>query len=147
VNLSPHFTLAEFTASDTALARRIDNTLPEELEGNARDTCEMMEKIRSRLLGCPVLISSGYRSPQLNEKVGGKRTSDHLRAMAVDFTCPSFGSPREVCLALVPALNEIEIGQLIYEGTWVHVSTRRPAAASNRVISIRHGVASLGIQE
>ena len=42
-----------------------------------------MEVLRSRA-GAPIIINSGYRSPQLNKKIGGVPTSNHLTGCAVD---------------------------------------------------------------
>lgn len=145
VNLSTHFTLAEFTASDTASGRGIDNSLPGDLLGEAQHTCLMLEAIRKKLGDAPVVITSGYRCPDLNAAVGSQnatpttRGSDHLYALAVDFKCPDFGTPLQICRALEPHLSELGIGQLIHEfGQWVHVSTRPPAREVNRVITITH---------
>ena len=70
---------------------------------------------------CRVIrISSGYRSPELNAAIRGAKKSAHLEGYAADFTCPSFGSPREVVRAI--AASVIEFDQCIYEGTWVHIS-------------------------
>lgn len=142
MKLTAHFTLEEFTASETAARRGIDNTLPPALQQTAVDTCEMMERIRTqlaRLAGreIPIVVTSGYRSAALNVAIGSGPGSDHPRAMAVDFKAPAFGTPFEVATALAPLVSEIGIGQLIHEfGSWVHVSTRRPAKEVNRIITI-----------
>lgn len=157
MNLTPHFTLAEFTASTTAAAKGIDNTLPPELMPNALATAELLERIRAELstragYTVPIKLSSGYRSPALNMAVGSKSTSDHPRAQAADFTAPSFGTPAQVCRALAPLVSVLGIGQLIYEcpsadRRWVHVSTRLPSKLVNRVITISAAGDMLGIQE
>jgi uncharacterized protein YcbK (DUF882 family) len=140
--MTPHFTIAEFTRSDVASRKGIDNTLPDELLPAATAALEMMERIRAALStiaghDIPIRISSGYRSPALNIIVGSAMTSDHPKACAVDFTAPTFGAPIEVCNALAPRVSELGIGQLIHEfGQWVHVSTRMPPLAINRVITI-----------
>lgn len=142
MNLTAHFSLKEFTASETAARRGIDNTLPAALQGTAVQTCEMMERIRTHLTRLarreiPIIVTSGYRSPALNAAIGSSAGSDHPRGQAVDFKAPAFGTPYEVATALVPLVDEIGIGQLIHEfGTWVHVSTRKPERAVNRVITI-----------
>jgi hypothetical protein len=74
------------------------------------------------LLKHPVLVNSWYRSPQVNWNVGGSKTSQHVKGEAVDFRCPGFGTPLEVCRFLSEHLAELGIDQLIYEVTWVHVS-------------------------
>lgn len=147
MNLTQHFTAAEFTDSDTATRHGIDNSLPETLLADAVATCEMLERIRE-LLDAPVIVTSGYRCPDLNAAIGSGRTSDHVKAMAADFKAPAFGTPKEVCEALLPNLDELGIGQLIHEfGRWVHVSTRRPDKAVNRVITITARGTEPGIQE
>jgi hypothetical protein len=145
LQMSSHFTLAEFTASTTAARKQIDNSLPEDLMGNAMETLNMMETIRQYLSNTighdvPIKISSGYRSPQLNAAIGGSIGSDHQQARAVDWTAPSFGTPSEIAKALAPYVNELGIGQLINEfpgvNGWVHTSTKTPVLAINRVITI-----------
>jgi len=151
--VTPHFSLAEFVRSDLAVRRGIDNRLPPELVPAALQTLEMMERIRQRLSelarrDVPILISSGYRSPALNMAVGSSSTSDHPRAAACDWTAPSFGSPHDVCQALVPLVGALGIGQLIHEfGQWVHTSTRVPQRVANRIITISHAGTVPGIVE
>jgi zinc D-Ala-D-Ala carboxypeptidase len=145
--LSEHFTVAEFTASRTALARGIDNDLPIELLANARATAAMLERIRSHLSDLkgrtvPIIVTSGYRSQALNSAIGGSPRSDHLQALAADIRAPSFGTPLEVARALEGVTDEMGIGQLINEypdrggAGWVHVSIQSPAQAINRIITV-----------
>lgn len=146
MKLSTHFTLAEFTASDTAERRRIDNSLPPELLNAAQNTAEMMEKIRAVLGDQEITVTSGYRCPDLNRAIGSGDSSDHLKAAAVDFKCPSFGSPRAIALHLADKIDSLGIGQLIFEfDSWVHVSTRRPSRDVNRVITINQAGTHAGI--
>jgi hypothetical protein len=120
MNLSPHFTLEELTASETAARRGIDNTPPQAVIARLRHTAMGLEAVRIRL-GAPVIISSGYRSPELNLAVGGSTNSDHMTGDAVDFICPGFGAPSTIVSALKDA--GIEFDQLIEEfGRWVHMS-------------------------
>lgn len=144
--LSAHFTVAEFTASRTALDRGIDNDLPIELLANARATAAMLERIRSHLSDLkgstvPVIIQSGYRSEALNRAVGGSPRSDHMQALAADFRAPAFGRPVDVARALEPVASELGIGQLINEfpdtgNGWVHVSIQSPDREINQVITV-----------
>ena len=140
--MTPHFTLDEFTRSDTATRLGIGNALPEHLRDEARQTLEMAERIRAHLGGRPLFITSGYRSPELNRILNSRPTSDHLQAKAIDFIVPAFGSPIEVCFALQGVLDSLGIGQLIHEfGRWVHVSRSLPSRPVNRLITIdRQGV-------
>jgi len=123
VMLSPHFTLDEMTASQTAAREGIPNQPDQVAMGNlVRLTNECMEKIRTILGAKPIIISSGYRGPELNKAIGGSTTSAHMVGLAADFTCPGYGTPLDICHALMPHLNELHIDQLIYEyDSWVHV--------------------------
>lgn len=143
MQLTPHFSLEELTITDH---RWIDNTLPVELLGEAKLTAQFMETIRSELSrvaghDVPIEVTSAYRCPALNTAVGSKPTSDHPHMAAVDFKCPSFGSPRDVARALVPLVNVLGIGQLIYEIDWCHVSRIRVMNPINRILTINRGAA------
>ena len=151
--MSEHFSLAEFVRSDVAIRKGIDNSLPKELAEDAAKTIEMMERIRQHLCrlaqkDIPIHISSGYRCKPLNAAVGSSPTSDHIKASAVDFTAPRFGTPVQICNALAPHVSVLGIGQLIHEfGQWVHTSWRVPMQPINRVITISHAGIVPGIQE
>lgn len=153
MHLTEHFTVSEFTASDTAARMGIDNSLPASLLGAAKETALMLEQIRDKLSSLvrrpvPIILTSGYRCPALNRAIGGASSSDHMRALAVDFKAPAFGSAYEVARALAPYVSELEIGQLIHEfGSWVHVSTRRPDKQLNRIITISRRGTEVGILE
>jgi len=153
MKLSPHFTVAEFTASDTAARMGIDNSLPEDLVDNAIATAQMLERIRYYLgkfdgTPVPIILSSGYRCPELNRSIGSGKTSDHLKAMAADFKAPAFGSPFEVCQALEPMVDKLQIGQLIFEfNRWIHVSIRTPDKPVNRILTISGRGTEPGIVE
>lgn len=120
MNLSPHFTLAEFTASQTAARRGIANNPPPDVLERLKITAAGMEKVRA-VLGKPVTVSSAYRSPALNKAVGGAKNSAHVEGWAVDFNCHAFGSPLEVARKIQAA--GIAYDQIIHEfGSWVHIS-------------------------
>jgi hypothetical protein len=133
--LSSHLTLVEFTHSDTAARFCIDNSLPENLLEAAIQTGVMLERIR-KVLGTPMLISSGYRCPELNKVIGSGPASDHPKAAALDFKAPRFGTPLAICKVLLPRMKELGIGQMIYEHSWVHISTRAPIYLSNAVLTL-----------
>jgi len=117
MQLSPHFSLAELTETNTGL--------PNVPNGVRRDRlillADRMEKVRSILGDKPIKITSGYRSPAVNKKVGGVANSDHMSAWVCDFQCQQFGTPYEICKELV--LSRLKFDQLICEkGVWVHIS-------------------------
>lgn len=149
--LSPHFTLEEFTASDLAARKAIDNHLPQALMASASSTARMLERVRDKLSEIkgqevPVFITSGYRCHELNELIGSKETSHHRLALAADIKAPTFGTAKEVAKALVPFVNAIGIGQLILEfNSWVHVSAWPVDNANNRILTIDHDGVKMGI--
>jgi hypothetical protein len=118
MKLSEHFTLAEFEFSQTAIRHGIDNRLPPELYDNARRICALLEEARA-VLQKPIHITSGYRCPDLNVRIGGAGKSAHMEALAADFVAPAFGTPLEITEILASVLKDFD--QLIYEGTWVHI--------------------------
>ena len=86
----------------------------------ARLLAEGLERVRM-LTGFPLEISSGYRSPELNRRVGGANSSQHVQGLAADFTCAEFGSPVDIIKAIRD--SGIEFDQCILEyAKWVHIS-------------------------
>ena len=119
MKLSEHFHLDEFVTSQTAARHGIDNRPPPAVLTRLRILAAHLERARVILGGKPLLISSGYRSPPLNARIGGSKTSAHLRGDAADFICPGYGGPLAVCRAI--AESDLAFDQLIEEGTWVHL--------------------------
>lgn len=119
-NLSPNFTLEELVYSNTANSKGISNIPNAEVKANLIVLAQNLELVRS-LLNTPILISSGYRSPELNKAVKGAASSQHVLGQAVDFTSPKFGTPRQI-IEKIKGSN-IEYDQLILEfDKWVHIS-------------------------
>ena len=88
LQLSEHFTLAEFERSATAQACGIDNNVPAQYIPTLQQLCkEVLEPLRS-FVGGPIVISSGYRCNQLNVKVGGAYASQHTLGEAADIQLP-----------------------------------------------------------
>ena len=91
MRLSTNFTLAEFTKSQTATRKGLDNTPgPEHLENAKALFQNVVQPVRDNF-GVTV-INSGYRGPALNEAVGGSSKSQHCKGEAVDIECPGTGN-------------------------------------------------------
>jgi hypothetical protein len=128
MKLSEHFDLNEFTASETATRKGIDNTPPPVVTEKLRMLAATLEQVRSLLGGNSIRISSGYRSLALNQHIGSSHTSAHIFGYAADFTCPAFGTPLEVAKKI--AGSNLKFDQLICEGVsqskpegvWIHIS-------------------------
>lgn len=117
MNLSPHFSLDELIASQTAVRQGIGNAPPARALSNLYRVAATLEAVRALVLA-PINISSGYRSPALNKAVGGAANSAHVLGLAVDFTAAGM-TPRQLAERI--AASPIVFDQLIYEGTWVHL--------------------------
>ena len=76
MNLSPHFTLKELCKSQTASRFNLDNLPTDEHIENLKYLCEtILEPVREKY--GPFTPTSGYRSKELNEKIGGSQKSQH----------------------------------------------------------------------
>jgi putative chitinase len=127
MQLTQHFNLKEFTRSETAMRKGIDNTPNAVHANNLKLVCEkILEPVRNHF-GKPVRINSGYRGPALNAAVGGSSKSQHCNGEAVDFEIDGLANPE---LAKWVSEN-CEFDQIILEfydpkegpnSGWVHAS-------------------------
>lgn len=122
--LSNHFTLEEFTASETADKLGIDNSLcvvyDMYIVSNLETLCRFtLEPIREKLR-CPIYVSSGFRSQRLNVEVGGSPTSDHRYGLAADIYFDNFANKwYEVVMLLIT--SAIPFDQLIVYKNFLHI--------------------------
>ena len=130
MSFAPNFPQHEFEASQNAARKGIDNSLPaDKLDDmvkvswwlqELRNKINRIHRTESRARELPVIITSGYRCPELNTAIGGSSTSQHMRAQAVDIHVPGMTARQ-----LVDFIAEHMTGydQMIEEfGRWVHVS-------------------------
>ena len=126
MKLSKHFTLQEFTKSQTATRLGLKNQPGPEHIVRLEALCEnVLEPVRV-FFNIPFSPSSGYRSPELCKAIGSKPTSQHARGEAVDFEVPGL-SNRDVAQWIV---DNLDFDQLILEfyeegdpnSGWIHVS-------------------------
>ena len=115
--LSEHFSLEELTVTSH---REYDNTPNEDQINNITRVAQLLEKVKALLGGKPVMVNSGYRSPQVNLAVGSKPTSQHCLGCAADIRVPGM-TPDEVVQAI--KASDIPYDQLIREfDSWTHIS-------------------------
>ena len=128
MRLSANFTLAEFTKSQTATRKGLDNTPGEEHLANAKELfANVVQPVRENF-GVTV-INSGYRGPALNEAVGGSSKSQHCKGEAVDIECLK-ATTEEVSRYIH---DNLDFDQLILEfytpgdpnSGWTHVSYKK----------------------
>jgi len=119
MRLTQNFTLAEMTASQTAVRNGIDNTPDAACIENLRRLCNILEEIRT-LVGKPITITSGFRGREVNATIGGSKNSQHMYGCAADFRITGL-TPDEVIRIILTA--GIKFDQLIREyDSWVHIS-------------------------
>lgn len=117
MNLSPNFTLEELVISETAARKRIDNKPGQDEMANLTRLAETLEEVRE-LLSRPIVITSGYRSRELNHAIGGSPLSVHCHGLAADFIAPPIAVD-DICKRI--ATSDIGFDQLIKEYQWVHL--------------------------
>ena len=132
VNLSEHFTLAELTKTSV----KIDNVPNEEQVKNLRRLCRWLEQLRRRwnnLYGegdAPIIINSGFRSPEVNKAVGGATLSNHLTGCAVDIRCIGIEQALRYAAILldISDLNHEDFDELLIEQKayvyWIHFAVK-----------------------
>lgn len=131
LRLAKNFLLSEFLQSETATRKGIDNTPTREHIANLQKyTGPGMQRVRDLINkptlchkpNVPIIITSGYRSEKLNYAIGGSLKSQHSKGQAADFIAPGYGTPKDICELIVENARAIDFDQLIWEGTWVHIS-------------------------
>lgn len=135
-----HFTFQEFERSDTAARRKIDNRMPELVEAHVVELVDILLDPLREAWGGPLVVTSGYRCPALNEAVGGSATSAHTAGWAADLV-PASDDPRGV-QGLVDFVVEwltatsLPFDQLIDERSgrsrWLHIGIRNLKGAQRR---------------
>ncbi len=140
--ITKNFTWQEVTQSREATANGRRNALPRHLRSSALRMAKAAENVRSLLGGyagyeCPIFPTSWYRSAWLNMRVGGHPRSSHRLAAGMDLLSPAYGHPFDVATAISENLDYLGLGQVIYEGSWVHIQTLRPGRDINRIITVR----------
>ena len=125
MKLSANFSLSEFTKSEFATRNGISNTAsPLVIEKLQAWTDNILQPVRDKF--GPVIVTSGYRSPEANKAVGGSTTSHHCFGYAADFEVLNMDN-RELAIYIRDELAEFT--QLILEfyngdpdSGWVHCS-------------------------
>ena len=126
--LSEHFTLGELTKSGSH--PEVYNIPSHEAIANLTNLSKWLEVLRE-CAGTPIIINSGYRSPQLNRKIGGAANSNHLTGCAVDIR--TSGMEQAICYAAILInyakesqhdFDELLIEKNRYGAVWVHFAVR-----------------------
>ena len=126
INLSEHFSLGEVTKSSHTEINNIPSHVAIE---NLKRVCTWLEVLRGRV--GPIIINSGYRSPELNKKVGGAPTSNHLTGCAVDIRVAGIEQAFRYAVILMDYADETkqDYDELLIERNkggeyWLHFAVR-----------------------
>lgn len=119
---SEFFTLSELTKSSTASRYQINNTPSDEIIRNLQYGVDMVLDPLRRMYGKPIVITSGYRSPQLNKKVGGVANSWHTQGNAADIHVSSVTEATKIfsILQKIPSVDTA-LFEHSTSGQWLHV--------------------------
>ncbi|ASV44181.1 hypothetical protein PBI_SCTP2_166 [Salicola phage SCTP-2] len=138
--LSKDFKLKEFLKSQTASRKNIDNTPGSEQLNNIRNLVDnLLQPLRTHV-DSVLIVTSGYRSPKLNEEIGGSETSQHIEGQAADIESTVYNTYE---LAEIIKDN-FDFDQLILEfynpnegdnSGWVHVSYVNDKENRNEVMT------------
>jgi len=119
MKLTEHFSIEEFERSQYAERHGINNKMGGDALSCAADLCENLLEPLREIWGKPIHISSGFRCKALNKAIGGAEGSQHTKGQAVDIAA----SPNDLMdIATRIQKFELPFDQLIYEGSWIHVS-------------------------
>ena len=136
IRLSEHFTLGEVCKTNHKTA---DGNIPSrECIENLKNLCEnWLEELRyshNTLYGKkdePIIITSGYRSPEVNKLVGGSPNSNHLTGCAVDIRVTGMEQAKQYAEILRKYadeshqdFDEILIEKNRYGAVWLHFAVR-----------------------
>jgi len=129
MKLTEHFSYEELTFTTH---REFDNTPPAFALNNLQRLAEFLEQVRD-LLGKPIIVDSGYRSPEVNHAVGSTSNSQHIKGCACDFRVPSM-TPAEVVETIHK--SDLAYDQLILELGWTHISIPNTDDANARKMAL-----------
>ena len=145
--LSEHFTLGEMTKSGSH--PEVYNIPSHEAIANMKRLCQWLEVLRERASpdpskgrGEPIIINSGYRSPQLNKKIGGVANSNHLTGCAVDIRVSGMEQLIRYAAILLDYAEELhqDFDELLieknrYGAIWLHFAVR-PSGNRRKILFI-----------
>ena len=124
MKLTNNFNLSEFNKHNFAL----NETVLKNIQALANNLQVLRDEVKK-----PIKITSGYRSPEHNAKVGGVKSSKHITGEAADFKIEGM-TPKQVAAVIekLIAAGKVEQGGIGIYSTWVHYDHRNTKARWNK---------------
>lgn len=134
-----YFTIQELTYSATAKKHNIDNTPTEEIKKNLEELIEFLNPMREAW-GSSILVSSGYRCDEVNEKLGGAKNSGHKYGWTADIL-PANNKKLKFFEFMKEYLSDKDFDELILEtnsqgATWIHFALKGKDGRQRKKIRI-----------
>lgn len=123
MQLTPHFSLFELAGTSNEQYKKLNLLKAQEQMGKMYMLAGFAERVRE-IIGKPMIITSGYRCPELNKAIGGALTSQHIFCEAIDFVVKGL-RPEDIFNRIVT--SDLKYNQIIIErnksgSQWVHIS-------------------------
>lgn len=115
--LTNNFSLQEFNS-------KCGRAIPNSVMPNILQLAKNLQVLRDAV-GKSITITSGYRSPEHNRKVGGAKDSQHVKGMAADIQIKGM-TPKEVALVIEGLIEsgKMKQGGLGIYPSWIHYDVR-----------------------
>lgn len=131
--MTPHFTFAEFTKTEVRHLQALNTERAKGYMAPLLALATLLERVRG-IWGRPLVVHSAFRCRELNDHIGGSKTSQHLLGEAADFHIPGVDLTAVFDrLRTPPSPIGGMFGQLILEDgdgdgvpTWIHLSLGHP---------------------
>lgn len=122
-NLTPHFKFSELCTTSNVKYKLLNIDEAQKNMGKMYMLAGFAERVRE-IVGKPLIITSGYRCPELNKAIGGAITSQHIFCEAIDFVVKGL-RPEDIFNRIVT--SDLKYNQIIIErntkgSQWVHIS-------------------------
>lgn len=117
MQLEKNFNIDEFKCKD-------GTSVPNEYLSNVELLAKNLQVLRDKV-GLPIIIISGYRSPEYNKKIGGAKRSQHMLAKAADIIIKGMSSTevKNVIISLIKS-GEMHPGGIGLYQTFTHYDVR-----------------------
>lgn len=133
--LTEHFTLEELATTNNKKYQAMNLAYAKTMRTRLENLAYFLEEVRNEC-GCPILVTSGVRCPELNKAVGGVATSQHVTGHAADIIPQGNGSVQDHFCRIFN--SHLIYDQLILEESngkiWIHISYKGMAGRREALI-------------